>query len=116
MLRTLGLLVLLLVGYLLLHTNTPVVANLKPTRIDEILSSPRAYDGKDVTVQGIVTGGVGLMGVGGYHLRDADGKREIFIVSAIGVPPAGTTVTVAGVFRQAFTMGSYELPVIILKL
>lgn len=42
MLRTLGLLVLLLIGYLLLHTNAPGVADLKTIRIDEILSSPKS--------------------------------------------------------------------------
>jgi hypothetical protein len=115
MLRTLGVLVLLLIGYLLLHTNTRVIADLKMSRIDEILPSSRVFDGKEVTVKGIVTGGVGLMGIGGYHLRDVDSRQEIFVVSASGVPPTGATVTVTGTFRQALTMGSYELPVIILN-
>src|ERR1035437_3702722 len=84
--------------YLLLHANTSLVADLDPTRVDLILSSPRTYDGKDVTVKGIVTRGVGLMGVGGYHLRDPDGRQEIFISSRSGVPPAGTVVTI-----RAFT-------------
>lgn len=68
-----------------------------------------------MTVKGLVTGGVGLMGIGGYHLRDPDGHQEIFVVSGSGVPPAGTTITITGIFRQAFTIGSYELAVIILK-
>ena len=114
MLRLLGLFVIALLAYLALHNKIPGVADLATTRVDNILAVPRTYDGQTVSVRGIVTGGIGIMGLGGFHLRDTDGSREIFVVSGTGVPAAGVTVTITGVFRQALTVGTYELPVIIL--
>jgi hypothetical protein len=115
MLRFLGILALLVTVYVVLHDWNSVAANLNKTRIDEILAAPRTYEGKGVTVHGIVTGGVGMVGVGGYHMRDVDGQQELFVLSGTGVPPTGATVTVHGTFQQAFTLGSYQLPVIMIK-
>jgi hypothetical protein len=115
MLRFVSLLALLLVVYLAVHATRSVPAEVKTTRIAQILAAPDKFDGKSVTVGGVVTGGVGLMGVGGFHVRDSDGRQEIFVLSGSGVPPAGSSVTISGIFREAATIGSYRLPVIILN-
>lgn len=115
MLRILGILVLLLVVYLVIHDGNPVTSTVSPTRIDKILATPQEFDGKAVTVRGVVTGSLGLMGVGGYHVRDPNGQRQLFVLSVGGVPPSGSTVTITGIFREAVTVGTYRLPVILLK-
>jgi hypothetical protein len=115
MLRLVGILAVVLAAYLFLHSPRPSVSDTKPVVIDEMLASPRLYDGKDITVEGVVTGGVGVWGLGGFHLRQKNGQREIFVASASGIPPAGTTVFVSGIFRQAVTVGAREIAVIILR-
>ena len=115
MLRVLGLLAALLILYVLLHSNAAELSDVTPNRIDEILANPRGFEGKVVTVRGIVTGGVGVMGAGGYHLRDPDGRLEIFVLTMAGVPPAGTLVTISGTFHEAATVDTYQLPIIILR-
>ena len=118
MLRIFGMLAVMLIAYLLLHNSGSVVADLNTTRVDTILSSPRNFEGKTVTVHGIVTGGVGVMGIRRIsYARCRWSRRDLHqLVSATGVPPAGNlAVTITGTFREAATIGAYQAPVIIVR-
>jgi hypothetical protein len=118
MLRLVGLVALCAVIYWWVFANASVqVADSEAVQISTLLASPSRYDGKAVNIHGVVTGAVGLLGVGGYYLRDPsvdEVRGEIFVLSGGGgVPTKGEEVTAAGRFRQAFTIGARQLPVLV---
>ncbi len=72
----------------------------RPVRIGDILSHPDRYQGRTVSVRGVVTGSYAMMGVAVYRLRDDSG--EILVVSDQGAPRDGTQKTVRGEVVQVF--------------
>lgn len=72
----------------------------RPVRIGDILSHPDRYQGRTVSVRGVVTGSYAMMGVAVYRLRDESG--EILVVSDQGAPRDGTQKTVRGEVVQVF--------------
>ncbi len=86
-------------------------AGLLPTRIGDIHSSPRRYDGKQVTVKGTVTDIVNLVFVKYFFLRDDTG--EIPVVTDRVLPAKGETVTISGRVQEAFALGDQRLLVIL---
>ena len=81
--------------------------------IGDLLTHSEAYDGRVVRVSGVVVGRVGVLGLGGYRLEQQETGDEIVVLSRTGVPAIGTTLTVAGTFKQAFAINSYSYPVIL---
>jgi hypothetical protein len=68
--------------------------------IQEILSSPTKYDGKEVKVKGVVSDvtKIPLVGVRFYVLSDEG--RQILVVPRESVPESRSRVTVIGVVRN----------------
>jgi hypothetical protein len=116
--RLLGIVAIGFVGYwLLFHKDGTVVGEARVARVSELLSAPSEFDGKRVTLDVVAAGGLGVLGIGGYFVRDADStnpNHDLLVVSGgAGVPPAGEKLRVTGTFRQAFSMGTRQIPVMI---
>src|SRR5258708_3336173 len=104
MVRGIALVLFLLVaGFVLLRLGGPAIDGLIAVDISQLLKEPNKFDGRPVTVRGIVVGSAGVLGVGGFRLKQ--GAAEIFVISAHGTPITGSDVTVSGTFKQALTVG-----------
>jgi hypothetical protein len=84
---------------------------LMPTKIADIRNNPRQYADKEVTVSGEVTGTFSLVVVKYFTLRDSTG--EITIVTRRPLPKEGERLKVRGTVREAFSIGSESLLVIV---
>jgi DNA/RNA endonuclease YhcR with UshA esterase domain len=81
------------------------------TKIADIRNNPRHYADKEVTVSGEVTGTFSLVVIKYFALRDGTG--EITVVTQRPLPKEGERLKVKGVVREAFSMGSGSLLVIV---
>jgi len=81
------------------------------TPIGELLSNSSKYNGKTVRVKGEVGESAGLLGRGGYQLKDNTGTITV-ITETAAPPPKGTKTGVKGVFQALFTLGSKSLAVL----
>jgi len=108
-----GLLVLgaLAVGAYFLVTGAERGSPEKPYQISQILNQSDSFDGKKVSVRGIVEKRAGVLGAGAYTL--ADGDETILIVTKDGMPAMGEKLTVTGTFHQAFEFMNNDQVVII---
>ncbi len=70
--------------------------------IARINADPTHYRNRAVTVTGVVTNSVGLMGTGGYQVDDGTGR--IFVISRSGVPNKGLRVKVTGPVTSGVTI------------
>lgn len=81
------------------------------TPIGELLDNSTKYDGKTVRVQGEVTESVGLLGRGGYQIKDKTG--QLTVISETAAPPRkGSTINVKGVFQAVATFMDKSLAVL----
>ena len=80
------------------------------TPISEILKNPRAFEGKQVTVDGDVVEVFGLVVLKYFVVKDAGG--EIAVVTERSLPKKGERATVTGKVREAFAIGDRQLIVI----
>ena len=86
-------------------------SGLMSTKIADIRNNPRQYAGKEVTVSGEVTGTFSLIVIKYFTLRDSTG--EITIVTQRPLPKEGERLKVKGTVREAFSIGSESLLVIV---
>lgn len=86
-------------------------SQLFPTVIKKILDDPREYNGKTVTISGVVTENVNILLLKYYVVEDKTG--EIVVVTKRAVPKKETKVKVTGVVNQAFAIGDKSMVVII---
>jgi hypothetical protein len=86
-------------------------STLFATKIGDILKSPGAYEGKEVTVAGKVTSAHNLVVVKYYQV--SDGTGEIAVVTENALPKEGENVRAKGKVSQAFAIGSSRLIVIL---
>lgn len=86
-------------------------STLFAAKIGDILASPGAYEGKDVTIAGKVTATHNLLVVKYYQVDDGSG--EIAVVTNSALPKEGDKVRVKGRVNQAFAIGSTRLIVIV---
>ncbi len=86
-------------------------SELVSTKIADIRNNPRHYAGKEVTVSGEVTETVSLVVVKYFTLRDNTG--EITVVTERALPKEGERLKVRGTVREAFSIGSERLLVIV---
>jgi len=82
-----------------------VLASACATTIRDVRSDPTRYRGRDVTVSGVVSESLSLLGRGAYRVTDKTG--DIWVVSQAGVPGKGAKVKVKGTTRSGFDMGSF---------
>ena len=106
-------LVLVATAYRFWPFESPTALNYSKSDIAQLLRYPKDYDGKPVTVTGTVSGNAGILGYGGYRIRQGD--SEILVISGRGIPGLEQNVTVSGIFRQALSLNSYTYPVIVEK-
>jgi uncharacterized protein YdeI (BOF family) len=74
-----------------------------PTPIANLLSSPRDYDGKRLTLSGKVVEKNSLLFTKYFVLRDRTG--EIHVVTDRVLPNVGATVRVQGHLKEVFSFG-----------
>ncbi len=78
--------------------------------IEKILSNPKAYEGKEVTIEGEVTDRTAFfVVVKFFKVRDKTG--EIIVVTKKTLPEARSTVVVKGRIDEAFPIGDRKLTV-----
>jgi hypothetical protein len=88
-------------------------SGLMSTKIADINNKPRHYADKEVTVSGEVTATFSLVVIKYFTLRDDTG--EITIVTERALPKEGERLTIKGIVREAFSLGSKTLLVIVEK-
>jgi hypothetical protein len=81
------------------------------TPIGELLQNSSKYNGKTVRVKGEVKESAGLLGRGGYELRDDTGTLTVLSETS-APPPTGSKIGVKGVFEALLTIGSKSLAVL----
>jgi hypothetical protein len=110
---TLLVLVALAIGYFSLKGGGALIDSVTATEVSQLLKQPKDFDGRRVTVRGVVVHSAGIMGVGGYRLEQ--GGAEVYVISSHGIPQPGIEVTVTGTFKQAFAIGTFQYAVILEK-
>lgn len=83
------------------------------TKINDILSNPRDYTDKQVTVSGEVEDAFSLIVVKYFVLKDDTGT--IPVISQKPMPAKGKQIKVTGIVQEAFSLGDQNLVVIIEK-
>jgi hypothetical protein len=81
------------------------------TPIRDILDDPGGYEGKTVTVAGVVVESTNVIILKYYRVEDATGR--ITVVAHAAVPPRGAKVRARGRVHQAFAIGDQSLTVIV---
>ena len=79
--------------------------------ISELKNNVREYNGKKVQVTGFVKKRFGLLLKNAFVLSSEDGDT-IVIYTSKAMPRLGDEMTVSGVFYEAFSAGSYTLPIV----
>ena len=81
-------------------------------RIENILSNPKAYEGKVVTIEGEVTDGTAFFVVlKFFKVKDKTG--EIVVVTKKSLPELKSDVLVKGKIDEAFPVGDQKLLVFV---
>ncbi len=86
-------------------------SGLMSTKIGDIRNNPRRYADKEVTLSGTVTSSFSLVVLKYFTL--GDGTGDIPVVTQRPLPKEGERVTVKGTVREAFSIGSESLLVIV---
>lgn len=81
--------------------------------ISEINARSVELDGLQVSIQGVVSKNIGVLGMGGFIVTD--GTSEILILTNNGLPENGSEIEVTGTFRKAVSFNSFEYNVIYLN-
>ena len=81
-----------------------------PIAIGKIIQDPRKYDGKTVTVEGMVSDRQSLVVIKYYSLTDKTGK--ITVVTERALPQDGLTARVKGTVHEALSIGDKSLLVL----
>jgi hypothetical protein len=81
-------------------------------QVAERIQESQSYDGPFVTITGKVVGAAAVFGRGGYWIQAANGTRTL-IVSATGVPPLNSVVTVSGTVHQAVVLNNEHLNLVV---
>jgi hypothetical protein len=84
-----------------------------PTQINKILSNPRDYTDKKVTISGTVEDSFSFVVVKYFTLRDETG--EITVVTQKPMPAKGNKIKVTGTVQEAFSLGDQQIVVLIEK-
>ena len=81
---------------------------VRHTAIEKILSNPKAYEGKEVSVEGEVTDRTAFfVALKFFKVRDKSG--EIIVVTKKSLPELRSTVIVKGKIDESFTVGDQKL-------
>ena len=83
------------------------------TPIGKILKDPRLYEGKIITIKGMVTERVSFMIIKYYKVKDRTG--EIMVITEKLLPSVGAKITVKGKVNDAFSLGGEQMLVFMEK-
>lgn len=78
--------------------------------IGDILKDPHGFDGKRVTIKGVVSDRTSWVLIKYFTL--SDGTGEITVVTDRAMPLDGTTVEVTGTVREAFSIGPAQMLIV----
>ena len=94
---------------------TPLVGCFRTDRIQDILTSPTTFEGKEVNVKGYVgnTIWISLLNKGTYEL--GDGSGTIWVITSQPPPQEGAKVTARGVVQRAFKLGDRAFGTVIIE-
>lgn len=81
-----------------------VSCGIGTTKIGDIMSHPRDYTGKEVTISGEVTETFSFFVVKYFVVRDHSG--EISVVTDRTLPAKGEKIKVTGKIKEAFSLGT----------
>lgn len=81
------------------------------TAIGKIVSNPRDYYGKEITISGTVTERFSFFVLKSFNLRDPSGN--IPIVTDRLLPAVGAKIRVKGQVQEGFSLGDQQLVVFI---
>jgi hypothetical protein len=84
--------------YMIAALAAALLSGCAPVTIGRINADPSRFQNRTVTVTGMVTNSVGVMGKGGYQIEDETGR--IYVISGSGVPSRGSRVRVTGRVAQ----------------
>lgn len=90
-----------------------VAACAARTDIGQILADPRAYEGKNVTIDGEVGNSFSLVVIKYFELNDGTGT--LGVVSDKPLPAKGQRLKVTGQIREAFSLGDRNITVLVEK-
>ncbi len=87
-------------------------SRIRPAEIEKILSNPRAYEGKVVTIEGEVTDRTAFfIAVKFFRVKDKTG--EMTVVTKRILPEIGSTVRVKGKIDEVFAIGDQKFIVLV---
>jgi aspartyl/asparaginyl-tRNA synthetase len=81
-----------------------VSCGIGTTKIGDIVSHPRDYTGKEVTISGVVTQTFSLVVIKYFVVRDSSG--EISVITDRPLPAKGEKIKVKGSVKEAFSIGT----------
>jgi cytochrome c biogenesis protein CcdA len=81
-----------------------VSCGIGTTKIGDIISHPRDYAGREVTISGEVTETFSLFVVKYFVVRDKSG--EISVITDRPLPAKGEKIKVKGSVKEAFSLGT----------
>jgi hypothetical protein len=79
--------------------------------IADITRDPGRFTGKEITIQGEASGGVGIFGTGLYQVEDGTGSITV-LSENFGLPPNGAKISVTGQVQQGINFGGKNYGVI----
>jgi hypothetical protein len=105
-------------SFLATHRTGPAVLRSAVTpqvTIAALLADKDRFSNSAVRVSGTIAshGRFAILGYGGFRLRDQTGAAITVLSHGAGVPPVGTALTVMGIYKNAFQVGSFDVPVIV---
>lgn len=77
--------------------------------IGKVLSNPRNYEGKNITISGTVTDSISLLVIKAFVLADDTG--QIYVVTERILPKKGDHVRIKGSVVEAFSLGDQTMTV-----
>jgi len=94
---------------LLLTSGCDRVSSPLSVSIGKVLSNPRNYEGKTITLSGTVGDAMSLLVIKAFLLSDDTG--QIFVVTDRILPKQGEKMKVKGTVVEAFSLGNQTLTV-----
>jgi len=92
-----------IIGLVCVLVIAAVSCDVRTTRIGDIISHPRDFAGKEVTISGEVTESFSMVFIKYFMVRDESG--EIAVVTQRTLPAKGEKIKVKGSVKEAFSIG-----------
>ncbi len=88
------------------------VSHIRHISIEKIIASPQKFEGKEVTLEGVVTDRTSFFaGLKFFKLKDKTG--EIIVLTRQSLPQVKSAVSVKGMINDAFPVGKQQFLVFV---